>query len=240
MNCNCAWMLVAVAASLVLLGCADDAHTTANASKVFKPASKVYSATTQYVIDAPDEIQITAPKIKELDGQKQTVRSDGMISFNMIGEVQVGGLTPAQTQKKLVELVTKYQTNPDIKVEVLAKSKFYMIFGRGSSTGGKKTYTGSDTVIKALAEAGMNDEAWPQRVRLVRPSREGRERAVVIIDFKEMAATGDFTQNYLLEADDLVYLPDSPLSRFNLDVGRVTGLLGGGAGATSSVRAAGH
>ena len=76
MNRRCTWVFLAVGASLLMLGCSDDAHTTANAGKVFKPASRVSSATTQYVIDPPDEIQIKAPNIKELDGQRSVAIAD--------------------------------------------------------------------------------------------------------------------------------------------------------------------
>src|SRR5450432_744144 len=86
-----------------LTGCTATVHDTPNASAVFKQASSHDSSVGQYVIDPPDEIILRAPAIKELDGNKHTVRPDGKISFNLIGEVKVAGLTPSQVTTALAE-----------------------------------------------------------------------------------------------------------------------------------------
>ena len=155
-------------------------QSTANAEGpqgVFKAASGHDTSLNEYVVDPPDEIQIKAPNIKEVDGSKQVVRADGKISLNLLGEIKVSGLDPrADPENRSSKSATKFYTNPDIKVEVIANSKYYTIFGRGSTTGGKKPYTGNDTVIKALAEAGMNEQAWPQQIWVVRPARNGEPR----------------------------------------------------------------
>ena len=60
-------------------------------------------------------------------------------------------------------------------------------------------------------------------------------------DFKHFFATGDAGQNYALEAGDILYVPDSPLSHFNFVmselVGPVTGVTAAG---TSARTASGH
>ena len=219
-----------IAAASFFMGCTDKLKSTTNAEGdqgVFKRADMHESSQIEYVIDPPDEIQIKAPNIKEIDGSKQVVRSDGKISLNLLNEVKVSGLTPAQVQKALVELAAKYYSNPDIKVEVVANSKFYTIFGRGQTTGGKKPYTGNDTIIKALAESGMNENAWPQQIWLTRPGRNGEKPAVAVVDFVKIQQTGDLTQNYVLHENDIITIPDSPLSSFNFKATQVLGPISG-------------
>ena len=174
--------------------------------------------------------------MKEIDGQKQVVRADGKITLPLLQEVKVSGKTPSQIKKMLVEIADKYYTTPDITIDVVANSKFFTIFGRGSSTGGKKVYTGNDSLVKALAEAGMNEHSWPEQVRLVRPKRESRDAAVAVIDFKHMSETGDFRQNYALEEGDMIYLPDSPLSSFNFKFSEVLGPISGATAIGGSVK----
>ena len=230
MNCKNTISAVAITAFSLLLGCTDKLASTPNAEGakgVFKRADPHESSQMEYVVDPPDEIQIKAPNIKEIDGSKQVVRSDGKISLNLLGEVKVSGLTPAQVQKALVELANKYYTNPDIKVEVVANSKFYTIFGRGQTTGGKKPYTGNDTIIKALAESGMNENAWPQQIWLVRPNRNGGPPARAVVDFVKIQQTGDMSQNYVLQEGDIITIPDSPLSSFNFKATQVLGPVSG-------------
>ena len=233
--------IVAFSAIPLFFGCTEKLKSTPNAEGnqgVFKVASGHDTSLNEYIVDPPDEIQIKAPNIKEIDGSKQVVRADGKISLNLLGEVKVSGLTPAQIQKSLVDIATKYYTNPDIKVEVLANSKFYTIFGRGSTTGGKKPYTGNDTVIKALAESGMNENAWPQQVIVTRPGKNGAKPAVAIVDFVKIQQTGDLAQNYVLSQDDIITIPDSPLASFNFKFTQVLGPLTGASEAGGSVRGA--
>ncbi len=233
--------IVAFSILPLLTGCTDKLKSTPNAEGaqgLFKVASGHDTSVNEYIVDPPDEIIIKAPNIKEIDGSKQVVRADGKISLNLLKEVKVSGLTIAQIQKVLVDIATQYYSNPDIKVEVVANSKFYTIFGRGSTTGGKKPFTGNDTVIKALAESGMNENAWPQQVIVTRPGRAGSQPAVAIVDFMKIQQTGDLSQNYLLNQDDIITIPDSPLASFNFKFSQVLGPVTGVSAAGGSARGA--
>ena len=56
------------------------------------------------------------------------------------------------------------------------------------------------------------ENAWPQQVSVSRPAKNGQPRATAIVNFKEMAMTGDMRQNYLLEENDIIYIPrETPL-----------------------------
>lgn len=231
--------LVAAAFSIAGTGCQHGLPSTPNAegpNGVFHRATEHDSSGAEYVIDPPDDIVIKAQNIKEIDNVKQTVRADGKISLNLLGEVKVAGLTPRQVQEELTKVAAKYYTNPDIKIEVAAQSKFYMVFGRGANIQKKVPYTGNDNVIKALAEVGLSDHIWPQQVWVVRPGRDGQAPARAVVDFKKMAETGDLSQNYALQQGDIINLPDSPLSYFEFKTGQVLSPISGGAGlATSTV-----
>jgi polysaccharide export outer membrane protein len=233
-------LTLALAGTLTLIGCTKELQSTPNAEGaqgVFVTADRNDTAALEYVVDPPDEIVIKAPNIKEIDNVKQVVRPDGNISLNLLGQVKVGGLSPVQIQQKLVELASKYYNNPDIKIEVTANSKFYSIFGRGVNQQKKLPYTGNDSVVKALAEAGLSEHAWPQQVWLVRPAQDGKPPARAVVDFKKMQETGDMSQNYVLHANDMITVPDSPLSSFNFKFGQVIGPVTGVTGSAATVRA---
>ncbi len=222
--------MLLISVAMLLSGCTHALKSTENAEGpqgVFKHASGHDTSNVEYVVDPPDEILIKAPAIKEIDGQKQVVRPDGRITLNLLKDVKVSGLTPAQIQQQLTEIASKFYNNPDIRVEVIAQSKFYQIFGRGVNQQGKRPFTGNDTVIKALAEAGLSAEAWPQQVWVVRPGRGGQPPARAVVDFKHMSETGDLSQNYVLQENDIITVPEGPLSYFNtkftLIVGPITG-----------------
>jgi len=229
--------LVMLALAGGLAGCKGDDPPPAN-TDVFKPADKFASTSTyEYKIDPPDQIMVRAPQVKELDPAPRTVGPDGKITFNLIGSVFVTGLTPDQLAAKLKQLVSKYYTDPDVKVEVIAQSKFVQVFGQGVTGQGKYGYTGRNTVISTLADANLDADGWPEKVILNRPSKGAR----VIVDFTQVYVMGDMRQNFLLEEGDILYVQLDPLSKFNRNLNKVFGPLTGAsnaAGSASTVRSA--
>src|ERR1051325_6196600 len=236
-----AMFLAVIVAGLFVIGCESAVQSTPNAegeNGLFHRATTHQLSAREYRVDPPDEIVIKAPNIKELDGARQKVRPDGKISLNMVGDVYVVGMTPNEISDLLKKLVTKYFEQPDIKVEVVANSKFYYVFGQGVARQGRYPYTGQDTVITALAEAGLGETAWPQQVRVSRPAKEnGSERATAVVDFKHIFQTGDLAQNYLLEEGDIIAFPYSPLSAWDAKTRKILGPLTGTAGAVSAGQA---
>jgi len=231
-------MFLSVVLASLMLGCESARQSTSNAegeNGLFHKATTHQLSSREYRVDPPDEIVIKAPKITELDGVRQKVRPDGKISLNMVGEVYVVGMTPSEISELLKKMVTKYFEQPEIKVEVIANSKFYYVFGQGVARQGRYAYTGQDTVITALAEAGLGEAAWPQQVRVSRPPKDnGTERGTAVVDFKHIFQTGDLSQNYLLEEGDIIEIPPSPLAAWDMKTRRILGPLTGTVGAVSA------
>jgi len=207
---------------------------------LFRPATEKEVSATEYRVAPPDKLAIKAPGIKELEGLVTQIRPDGKISVNLLGEVYVAGKTPEEISKSLTEAANKYYNNADIKVEVSDyQSKHYNVIGTNIHDQGKKPFTGRDTVISALASAGFTNDSWPQQVALSRPAKNGQPRATAIIDFKEMAMTGDMHQNYLLEENDIIYIPNSPLTQLRINTNNILGPIGSGVGTVGSVQGVG-
>jgi polysaccharide export outer membrane protein len=171
-----------------------------------------------YRVAPPDKIKVTATGIKELDQTTAQIRSDGKITLNLLNELYVAGLSPSEISEEITSRLSKFY-NKDalfVSVEVVAfESKKYYVFGQVFSPG-VKPYTGRDTVVKVLAEAQLNEDAWPQKVVLIRPSENTDVRQKVTVDLKQMYLEGKTDQNFLLEEGDLVYVPPSPLAEFRL------------------------
>ena len=232
--------LAVVFVGSLLVGCESARESTPNAEGeggLFQQASQHVVSSREYRIDPPDEIIVKAPNVKELDGQKQKVRPDGKVSLNLLGEVYIAGLTPTEVNDLLQKLTKQYYTNADVKVEVIANSKFYYVFGQGVAGQGRFAYTGRDTVVTALAQAGFDNKAWPEQVRLSRPGKDGGTPATAVIDFKRVYGYGDLTQNYLLEEGDLIEIPMSPLWKWNERTTQILGPITGAAGAAGSTAA---
>jgi polysaccharide export outer membrane protein len=178
---------------------------------------------TVYRVQPPDAIRVTAPAIKELDKAEAKIRSDGKVTLNLVGEIYVAGLSSSEIADELTKRLAKFYQKDTIyvSVEVTAfESKKYYVFGQVFAPG-VKNYTGRDTIVKALADAGLNEDAWPQKVVLVRPHEDQNIRQKVTVDLKAMYQSGKTDQNYLLEEGDLIYVPPSPLAEFKMKFDRL-------------------
>lgn len=199
--------VVALIGVLLASGCA--AHRAVNAqSGVFKTMPPSGQG-NRYVIEPPDVITVRAPMMSEIDKFKSMPGPDGQINFPLAGKLRVTGMTPQRLEEAIGERLTRYYVQPDLKVVVLANSKFFTVVGPGQSY--RIPFTGADNVIKALLESGMHESPWPQFVLLVRQGRGSQRTANTVINFEQMLRDGDLSQNYYLEPDDVIMLPHEPL-----------------------------
>ncbi len=213
------WLL-----SITILGCTKERQSTPNAlgqGGVFQHAQWHNVTTRPYVIDPPDEIIITAARIPELNAQRRTVQPDGRVVLPLIGPINLAGQSPEEARQTIISATSRFYSKPEVEVDIVAQSKFYYVFGQGAARPGAVPYIGRVTVVKALADAGLSSEGWPQQVWLSRPGRDGADNATVVIDFTRIEDYGDLTQNYLIEEGDIIKLPMSPLASWNFKLNRV-------------------
>ncbi len=235
-----AFAVAVVAVALIVAGCESEHHSTKGAEGahgVFKQYKEHEVASYKYIVDPPDQINVLAPGITELNGVSQTVSAQGTVTFNLIGEVPVAGKTPEEIASMLREMTKKYYSSPDIKIVVTANSKFFYIFGLGGGNL-KHAFTGRDTVVEALADAGLNEGGWPEQIRISRPGKNGKPNETAVVDFTKVFDAGDMSQNYLLEQGDIIYIPQTPLTVLGHRIATITNPIsgvGGGISATSSV-----
>jgi protein involved in polysaccharide export with SLBB domain len=182
-----------------------------------------------YRVQPPDVLLIQAPKMSELKEERVTIRPDGKISLNLLGDVMVAGMTPAEISRKLRQLALKYYEKDAAEVFVTVvefKSKVVYVFGQVSEPG-IKPFTGRDTLLDMLGQARLNENAWPQKIVIVRPNEDPNVKQKVTVDVKTMWQTGDVKDNFMLEEGDVIYVPPSPLAQANTTFTRLLSPLRG-------------
>ena len=76
-------------------------------------------------------------------------------------------------------------------------------------------FTGRETVLNAVANAGFTDREWPATVYLFRPASARQRSHTVTIDMRPVCTTGDFRSNYLIEEGDVLFVPPGPRIAWN-------------------------
>jgi polysaccharide export outer membrane protein len=149
--------------------------------------------------------------------------------MRLLGEVHIDGMTVKEIAAKLTTLLKEYYEDPKVQVRVASyASKKIYVFGQvgggasvgstGTSGGRAVPYTGRNTLLDTLADAGMNIIAWRSQIKVIRADPDKHKRHVINVDIDRMVERGDTSMNLLLEPGDIVYVPPTPLGWVGLRV----------------------
>jgi protein involved in polysaccharide export with SLBB domain len=164
-------------------------------------------------LDSGDQLEIRFFKTPELN-ETQTVRPDGKINLQLIGETNVRGLTPEEFQDSLVKQYGVHLKNPEISVAVRSFYSRRVYVGGEVRAPGFVEMPGPMTLLEAvLAVGGYNlQNANPGKVMVIRQKSGVQERFRVDIS---KAFSGKDFQVFYLEPYDIVYVPQSGITKVN-------------------------
>lgn len=180
-------------------------------------------AQDDYILGPEDEISVAVWDHPDLT-KKMRVNLDGNISFPLIGEVQVAGLTAMQVEKKIKGLLDKdYVINPQVGVTIETyKSSKVAIMGE-VKVPGSYPLTRRMTVVEALSLAGGLLAEADHEIMIVRP-KKGRtgaaqpflpenvdESEIIRIQIRDVlqrdAVQGDAARNVEVKSGDTIFVP---------------------------------
>ncbi|HEB59200.1 MAG TPA: sugar ABC transporter substrate-binding protein [Gammaproteobacteria bacterium] len=194
---------------LLLAGCGTTATDVQefNISTADVPA---YSLGSEYRIGVEDVLAINVWRNPDL-AVTVPVRPDGKISMPLIGDVQAGGLTPAQVTEDIGKRLSRYIRDPQVAV-IVTQLRSHEYLSRVRVTGAVRNpvslpFRQGMTVLDAvLAAGGVNDFAAPARTRLY---RKGTDRTRVLqIDLDGILTEGALETNVVLKPGDIITVPE--------------------------------
>lgn len=145
----------------------------------------------------------------------QTVRPDGKITLQLIGEVMARGRTPLELQEEITKLYASQLRKPEVTVIVrsFANRRVYVGgFVRNPMLIDMKPHM---TAMEAIIQAGGFDP-WRAEVKnIVIIRHKDNKRYGCALDFSD-ALRGKETYPFYLEPLDIVYVPRTTISRVNL------------------------
>jgi polysaccharide export outer membrane protein len=181
-----------------------------------QPAELRKVSQTPYVIEPPDELEITVqPALPAWNTGSFVVQPDGFVDLGFAGDVYVYGLTLREAEERIAEQLNDYarrqdgRANPHHRVSVrlaAGQSKYYYVLGTVANPGRFKV-VGNDTVLDAILQAGLRSNSLPEKAYLVRPHPLGAEDQVFKIDWFGIKDRGDTLTNYQLFPGDRVVVP---------------------------------
>lgn len=140
--------------------------------------------------------------------RKARVSSQGYITFPLLGEVKVAGLTIAELEKELTRLLEKdYLVNPQVSVFIEEYSTV-SILGQVKEPGSFEI-KGKLTVIELISLAGgFTKIADRNNVRVMRTRPDGT-KDTIRVKADDVINRGREEDNLQLQPDDIVTVPES-------------------------------
>lgn len=164
-----------------------------------------------YRLGPPDQVTVTIfpePVIT----QGLVVRPDGMISVDLIGDVEAKGRTPEEVAAEIEQRIARFKRDPKVTLSVQsALSSQITILGEVNRP---STFPLQQTTRLAHAMGtvgGVTMFAREQQIRVIRT--DGEKTHVYTVDL-DAIMKGDLSTNLVLQGGDLVVVPPTGWAAF--------------------------
>jgi polysaccharide export outer membrane protein len=139
---------------------------------------------TSYIIGESDILEISVWGEQTLSRQV-TVRTDGLISMPLIGELQANGKTPVNLQKEIEQSLSKFVRDPKCVV-IVVEPKSKKIFINGQVTTPGQFILDSELYLsQAISLAGGFTE-WADKGSIIILRTEGDKRIPIKADMNKI------------------------------------------------------
>lgn len=203
-----AGFLVCTAMSLLLGGCASSPPPRITADALMENIGDIQVPDVmEYQIGPSDVLSITVWNHETMN-RTVTVRPDGMISFPLVGEVLVVGLTPAQLQDVMETALQRYINIVEGEVSVMVDevhSYKVSVLGRVRLPG-RFEFQSQATVLDALAQAGgLTDFASASDILILRPGPDDVKR--IRFNYRQVLRSDAVDGRLFIFPGDIILVP---------------------------------
>lgn len=165
---------------------------------------------SEYRVGAPDQLLISILPEPTIE-RTVTVRPDGMISVDLIGDIQAAGRTVEEIAREVEGRVARYKRGATVTVSIVAAaSTAITVLGE---VGAQSTFplVKETRVVEAMGQVGgATFFGNTDSIRVVRS--RGGETVVFDVDL-DAISKGDLRTNIVLAGGDIVYVPPTLWAR---------------------------
>jgi protein involved in polysaccharide export with SLBB domain len=179
--------------------------------------------TDPYTIHADDQLQVIVfgaqgvsanpaqglaqPATIPVLSQTVTVLSDGTITYPLIGSISVAGLRPDAAAQRIAAALAAYVIHPVVSV-IVAKGTAATFEVLGSvDHGGQFELQQGDRVVDALVKAGVGPTSLADLNHITVNRVVAGVPQIYNVNLYKMLLDADYSDNFLLEPGDVVYVP---------------------------------
>jgi polysaccharide biosynthesis/export protein len=207
-------LFVSIAVLSVMTGCSTGPLVSHPAPIPQMDKQAQAASVQEYRITRGDMLDIKFLYNPELNEQVP-VRPDGRISLQIVKDVPVVGLTPAELTNILTEKYAAELKKPEITVIVRQFTSQKVFVDGEVSRRGLILLASPMTVFEAIAQAGgFTEYARKDEIIIIRRYQDKTPK-ITVVDMDKFVDGTDFGQDIMLAPYDIVYVPKSAIGNVN-------------------------
>ena len=197
---------------LLLLGLTACAPKTpvANISEA-PPEHRVAPEFEEFQLGPGDRIAIDVWRHSDLD-MEITIAPDGSITYPLVSQVFVAGMTYPELSETLTEAIADYYEDPQVSVNILElMSQKVFVLGDGVASPSVLQLNNEMSILEALTRSGgLSNTARTRNVLLVRGGLDAPE--LYTVDVQSIYNEGRMDQMVFLQQNDIIVVPNKTIT----------------------------
>ena len=207
--------ILSMLAIMTAAGCATQVAPPLETSEVVALNNQSVSMTDSYVLGVGDLIAVKFFYNDKLN-EEVTIRPDGKISLQLVGDVQAAGLTPLQLEEQLTAKYSRIIKSPELGVIVKEFTAERVYVGGEVARPGLISKVGMLRILDAVLQSGgALDTAKLNSVILIRYNGSNKPD-VYTLDLNRVIK-GE-TPDIVLRPYDIVYVPKTTIAKVDVFV----------------------
>jgi len=204
-----AWLMVGL--FVLGAGCSNMRPIDAEVLPSVRAALTARPDAPEYRLQRGDVIDVKMFYAPELN-ENATVRPDGRISMQLIGEIPAAGLSAAELAETVRTRYTGILLNPETTVFVRKFTGLKAYVAGEVLTPGLVSFDAPTSLLQSLIQAGwLKPTAEPRNVVIIRDTGTGPP-VVHLVDVKKLIEAPESTRPVALQPFDIVYVPKSTIA----------------------------
>jgi polysaccharide biosynthesis/export protein len=166
----------------------------------------------RYRINPGDVLEIIYRYTPEFN-QTVTVQPDGFVVLQIVGGLELKGLTVEEARQKILENAVKRLKDPEITLLLKEFQKPYFVVAGEVVQPGKFQMNENVTALQAvLLAGGFKDSAKSSQILVFR--RINSDTAEVkLLNLKGIKKTSDLENDFELESGDMIFVPQNTITK---------------------------
>lgn len=167
-------------------------------------------ANRQYYVGIGDQLNVSAPGLADYNGQAESVRMDGTITLQDVGEIYVNGLSPDEVTEVVRQAYSvMLNDTSSIVVRVVGiQSKRYYISGLPPRKSSSRPMKGDELLVDVMIASNLDATLVDtDEILVIRGDPENP--LVIVCDFDDIIERGLTRDNIQIRENDIIYLSPS-------------------------------